>query len=519
MKFEQLFEQCENVLDSPEAIQRLRKFILDMAVRGRLVKQDPDDEVDLKLLKFKDVELSDSIPSWVYSSVGNLLDFKYGKGKKKSDCLSTGPIPVYGSNGIMGYCEMALTNNPVIVVGRKGSAGALNLCTGPSWTTDVAYYVESPGFFNIQFLFFSLQALSLETLAKGVKPGLSRSDAYKLSLSIPPFREQHRIVAKVDDMMARCDQLEEKFNERKLRRKKFTIASFASLNEHNLEPVAFKKRTEFVIQNFVALTQNIDQIKSLRQAIMDMAVRGKLVKQDLNDGHGADLKKRIRVSWNERLGCGEIKKIEKWAELAEKDIPFDIPQTWGLTRLGEVIELINGRAFKPSDWSPRGLPIVRIQNLNNPNALFNHFDGEVESKFLIDSGDFLISWSGTPGTSFGAHIWKSGRAVLNQHIFKAVLLAEVFEKRFLKIAINSRLLELIEQAHGSAGLRHITKPKLEAVVLTLPPLPEQHRIVAKVNELMAHCDQLEEKFNERESSRQTFLEAVLHEHLTNTWTK
>jgi len=99
--------------------------------------------------------------------------------------------------------------------------------------------------------------------------------------------------------------------------------------------------------------------------------------------------------------------------------------------------------------------------------------------------------------------------VLNQHIFKAVLLGEAFEKAFLKIAINSRLLELIEQAHGGVGLQHITKPKLEAVALTLPPLAEQRRIVAKVEELMALLDRLEAARGQREATRDRLTTASL----------
>ena len=117
--------------------------------------------------------------------------------------------------------------------------------------------------------------------------------------------------------------------------------------------------------------------------------------------------------------------------------------------------------------------------------------------------------SGTPGTSFGAHVWERGPAVLNQHIFKSIIIGDAFEIPFLKLAINSRLLELIEQAHGGVGLQHITKPKLEAVVLTLPPLAEQHRIVAKVDELMALCDRLEAARTERETTRDRLAAASL----------
>jgi len=252
-----------------------------------------------------------------------------------------------------------------------------------------------------------------------------------------------------------------------------------------------------------------DAVPRLRRFVLDLAVRGKLVPHDTSEGQGAVLLKQIADAWKARLASGEIKKIVKWPKVSAEDVPFDVPSNWALVRLGEAMDLINGRAFKPSDWTQEGLPIVRIQNLNNASAPFNRFDGDVRPRFLIDTGDFLISWSGTPGTSFGAHIWDRGPAVLNQHIFKAVLLGEAFEKAFLKIAINSRLLELIEQAHGGVGLQHITKPKLEAVALTLPPLAEQRRIVAKVEELMALLDRLEAARGQREATRDRLTTASL----------
>ncbi len=90
--------------------------------------------------------------------------------------------------------------------------------------------------------------------------------------------------------------------------------------------------------------------------------------------------------------------------------------------IGDICNLINGRAFKPEDWKrfdSGGIPIVRIQNLNTPDSDFNYYTGEVSYRHLINRGELLFSWSGSRGTSFGAHIWKGGKAVLNQHIFKA----------------------------------------------------------------------------------------------------
>ena len=95
-----------------------------------------------------------------------------------------------------------------------------------------------------------------------------------------------------------------------------------------------------------------------------------------------------------------------------------LPAGWLFSEIGTLCKLENGRAFKPTEWATTGLPIVRIQNLNNPLAPYNYFDGEFSERYYLRGGELLFAWSGTPGTSFGAHVWKGGEAVLNQHIFR-----------------------------------------------------------------------------------------------------
>ena len=146
--------------------------------------------------------------------------------------------------------------------------------------------------------------------------------------------------------------------------------------------------------------------------------------------------------------------------------------------LGTICSLRNGRAFKPDEWSNDGVPIVRIQNLNDDTKDFNYCNFKVEEKFYINSGDLLFSWSGTPGTSFGAFFWARGFAVLNQHIFRVDVDEDVISKKYLRYALNSKLNHIIEQAHGGVGLKHITKGKLESIQIPLPPLEEQKRIAA-----------------------------------------
>ena len=159
-------------------------------------------------------------------------------------------------------------------------------------------------------------------------------------------------------------------------------------------------------------------------------------------------------------------------------------------KIGEISRLINGHAFKPKDWNGRGLPIVRIQNLNHETKPYNYSDKIVPDKHIISSGDVLLSWSGTPGTSFGCFIWDRGKALLNQHIFKVLVDNSRMENSFFMYAVNSRLDEMISKAHGGVGLRHITKKKLEAINIPCPEIQEQRLIVIRVKELLERVDEI-----------------------------
>lgn len=200
---------------------------------------------------------------------------------------------------------------------------------------------------------------------------------------------------------------------------------------------------------------------------------------------------------------------------------MNLPTSWESVTIGESLDLINGRAFKPKEWSTAGRPIIRIQNLNNPKAAFNYYVGELPEKFSVATGDLLFAWSGTPGTSFGAHIWKGPDAWLNQHIFKVIFPRDVFDKTFLQFAINQNLAQYIGVAHGGAGLAHITKGKFEASSLPLPPLSEQKRIVAKIEELFSELEAGEESLRAARRQlgvyRQSLLKQAFEGKLTETW--
>lgn len=199
----------------------------------------------------------------------------------------------------------------------------------------------------------------------------------------------------------------------------------------------------------------------------------------------------------------------------------ELPPGWATAAVRELCTLENGRAFKPSDWSVHGVPIVRIQNLNREGARFNHYAGEVSDRYRLRGGELLFAWSGTPGTSFGAHVWRGGEAVLNQHIFRVDFDESVVEKRFFRHAINQKLEELIDVAHGGVGLRHVTKGVFESTEVLVPPLPEQKRIADKLDTLLARVDACRNRLDRvpaiLKRFRQSVLAAATSGELTREW--
>ena len=156
---------------------------------------------------------------------------------------------------------------------------------------------------------------------------------------------------------------------------------------------------------------------------------------------------------------------------------------WPMVAIGEVCNLINGRAFKPQDWKRAdsgGLPIVRIQNLNAPDSEFNYYTGELKDRYIINHGQLLFSWSGSRGTSFGAHIWNGGKAILNQHIFKVEFDQIRATKMYLLYVLNRAVAEVEQNLHGGVGLVHITKGNLEKIQIPVPSLTTQQAIVAEI---------------------------------------
>jgi len=264
----------------------------------------------------------------------------------------------------------------------------------------------------------------------GVKmPRLSTNDAHKGMIPLPPLCEQQRIVEEIEHWFSLIDTIEQGKEE---------------------------------------LQTTIKQAKS---KILDLAIHGKLVPQDPNDEPGSELLKRINPK--AEITCDN----EHYPEL---------PKGWIELKIGMAATYTNGRAFKPEEWMQEGLPIIRIQNLNDNTSHYNRTTKTYEARFLVKNSDLLFAWA----ASLGTYIWEGGNAWLNQHIFKVEPYSFV-NKKFLYYAFKAMVIEFYRNSHGS-GMVHITKNQFENINLLLPPLEEQKRIVNKIEELFAALDTIEQ---------------------------
>ncbi|AFK68689.1 restriction endonuclease [Pseudomonas putida SJTE-1] len=263
--------------------------------------------------------------------------------------------------------------------------------------------------------------------------------------------------------------------------------------------------TSLLTDNLPLLAGAPNGIKKLRELILELAVRGKLVPQDPED---LSARTGLDASRTERAKAmleGKIKKEKPAMEVADSEQPFELPDGWAWCRIVDTGNYINGLAFKPSDWSSTGRPIIRIQNLSGRNAEFNRTEREVDASVVVNPGDILVSWSATLDT----FIWRGEQGVLNQHIFRVTpskIVSVQYLYWLLKWAI--KVLADSEHAHGLV-MAHINRGPFLAQPIGLPPLTEQNKIVVKIAELMALCDRLEARQADADSAHAQLVQALL----------
>lgn len=261
-----------------------------------------------------------------------------------------------------------------------------------------------------------------------------------------------------------------------------------------------------LLENFEALAGAPGGIKKLRELILELAVRGKLVPQDPNDEPAESLLAEVQQERLRLMEAGRIKKEKPAQPVAKEDVPCELPVGWAWGRIGDTAQYINGLAFKPGDWGEVGRPIIRIQNLSGRNGEYNRTDRIVDDSVVVRPGDILVSWSAT----LDAYYWTlPEEGVLNQHIFR-VIPSGLVEKPYLYLLLKAAIREMEEgdHAHGLV-MTHINRGPFLAHIVGIPPLSEQSRIVAKVDELMALCDQLESRQSDAEAAHEKLVRELL----------
>lgn len=202
------------------------------------------------------------------------------------------------------------------------------------------------------------------------------------------------------------------------------------------------------------------------------------------DWHGAQTAKLIRAKKKSIVLLNEQKQaiihravtrgLDPNAKLKPSGIPWlgDVPEGWEVKKLKYLVRFNNGLAFKPSDWSNSGAPIIRIQNLNG-SEIFNYTTKvDLPEELLIKKGDILFSWSGNVGTSFGSFVWnRDFSGYLNQHIFKVEKIGS--NRRYFYYVLKAVTKHVEENTHGIIGLVHITKPELGSISVPVAPFEEQ----------------------------------------------
>lgn len=543
MNAERLLQHYAKIAEAPDAIARLRRFVLDVAVRGKLVPQEPKDEPASELLKrvkkakdqiasdgqFKQLDAELPTPAshpfvlpdnWVWCHLDDVAAIARGGSPRPIEAFITSDpagIPwIKIGDSTRGSIYIDSTRERIkpdgLARSRLVKPGDLLLSNSMSFGYPYITNVEGcihDGWLVIRVpedlidklylhkVFLSTHAKSVfsEAAAGAVVQNLNADKARRLTLPLPPTTEQRRIVAKVDELMALCDQLEAARAEREKKRDRVTASSLARMNSPNEE--TYQSDARFTLSNLPALTARPDQIKQFRQTILNLAVRGKLVPQDPKDEPASELLKRIRM-WQRRAIEQKTIRAPRKPLLPTKadDYPYTKPDGWSFARLGELIYIQSGDGLTAANMTNGPVPVFGGNGING-----YHDQNNVNQPTIV---------IGRVGYYCGSiHVTPPG-AWVTDNAFITHFSQNEIDLRFLVLLLTGTNLKEDENATAQPV---ISGSKIYPIVVGLPPLAEQKRIVAKVDELLALCDKLEASLNSTDVSRANLLDALLAEAL------
>lgn len=549
MNADRLLALYARIADAPDAVARLRRFILDLAVRGKLVPQDPADEPASELLKriakekarlVKEGDIGREKPlpstsesdvvfavprSWAVVRLGTLARLVTSGSRDWAKFYANeGALFVRMGNLSKDHYRLRLDNVQHVKPPSEGEGTRTRLEAGDiliSITGDVGMLGLIPENFGEAYINQHIALVRPMPVMKGtflaevfrspfaqnqfnepqrgIKNSFRLTDVSHVVVPLPPLAEQQRIVAKVDELMGLCDRLEEARTRREAHRERLTTASLSRLTAPDTDAETFQSHARFALEALPALTSRPDQIKALRQTILSLAVRGKLVAQEQADGSAV----RFDKLWRE-----------------DEVGPFPIPPNWSWSRLRALGEMKGGGTpskDREEYWggdipwvSPKDMKRDYISDAKlriTPEAITGSSVKIIPRRSIIFVVRGMIL-----AHSFPVALTLEEVAV-NQDM-KALTLTRPEMAEFLLRVLKGLKPEMLQRVQRSShGTCRLEGADYAEFPIPLPPLAEQHRIVAKVDQLMALCDQLEAALTTADTTRRRLLEALLHEAL------
>lgn len=524
-------------------IAKLRELILELAVRGKLVPQDPEDEPASELLerieeektrlykegKIKKPNVLPEIeeeekefelpPGWQWARLGRLFNSVRSGGtpSKSNPSFWGGEIPWASVKDLGAFTEISDSKDHITQEGLKAGSvladegdvlictrmglGKVAVCKNPiAFNQDLkAIKISS----QISERFFLLAFSALEITGTGTTvSGITQNQLLNYVVAIPPKAEQQRIVEKVDELMALCDHLEQRTSDQ--------LSAHETLVDTLLETLTRSQDATELADNWARLAAHFDtlfttekSIDRLEQTILQLAVMGRLVPQDPNDEPAAVLLKRIEGEKLQQYKEGFIKKPKSLPEVTKDEKPFDLPAGWCWARIGNVSHLENGDRGKnypnKSALVSEGIPFVNAGQLDGDLISSDglqyisreRFDLLRSGKFF--DGDILFCLRGSLGKcalvkDFGVGAIASSLVIMRPHAG----LEKTYSLKYLK----SPVAELMIRRHDNGTAQpNLSGSDFGFFLLPLPPEKEQKRISEKVDELLTLCDRLKTRLN------------------------
>lgn len=510
---------------APNGIKKLRELILELAMRGKLVPQDPNDEPASELLKqiaeekagllaegkikkekplaaISEEEQPYALPdNWAWVRLPEIYYSISVSGNKlmSSQISEEGVFPVVdqGKRFIAGYTDddslLIRLPGPVVVFGDHTTERKyvdFDFVAGADGVK-----ILRPVLLDEKFFWWHLVGLKLE--GRGYARHFKvLNDAF---FALPPKGEQSRIVAKVDELMALCDSLEAQQADAGSAHAQLVQALLDSLTQAS-DADEFATNWQRLAEHFHTLFTTESSIDALKQTLLQLAVMGKLVQQDSGDEPASELLKQIAQEKAKLVAEGELKKQKPMSAINEADKPFGIPSSWSWSRIGGLaLNTEYGLSEKTSDLRD-GVPVLKMGDIQNGQVVLG---GQMKvskatvglPELYLEPGDLLYNRTNSAELvgKTGLFLGNTGEFTFASYLIRIRCPKSLFSPAYLNISMNApcfRKTQIYPHLKQQCGQANVNGTIMRNMMIPVPPVAEQHRIVAKVDQLMALCDQL-----------------------------